>query len=257
MKNIILIIILSILFGLLVFAEEENIEIENPINFSNEDTTLLWHRNIEYTLGYNLGFCCRGAQLNNSPSTFSLDIIKLIAGVTYWLHSIESGIRFPINNRVFELGLGYGWANIGSGNFGVRFPNTLVNNTITNHANFCFDDVNKHYIYAGYIINPFMCGLELNYSRGYGTEFYYPYIYPNSIIDNIRRDFIGGGIYFKLSDTDKNFKKIKLNRYLIFKIAGSYEIHNTSPYSELWNKKLTIWYTGLYAGFNFNIGGRK
>jgi len=43
----------------------------------------------------------------------------------------------------------------------------------------------------------------------------------------------------------------------MFKIGKVYEVHSTSPYSGLWDKKLTIWFTGLYGGFNFNIGGKR
>ncbi len=211
MKKIMFIILLTILISLSVYADEEkNTETENLYNFSNEDTTLLWYKNIEFTLGYNLGFCCRGEQLNNSPSDMTFDIIRLISGVAYWFDAIESGIRFPINNRVFEIGIGYGWANLD------------------------FYNVRKYYLYTGYIIKPYMCGLELNYSQGYG------------------RDLIGGGIYFKVCNVKKNKKMIRFDPYLMFKIAGSYEIRSSSPYSELWDKKLTIWYTGLYVGFNIN-----
>ena len=254
MKKLILIIIPIILISLFIYSEEENPEIENLYNFSNEDTTLLWYKNIEFTLGYNLGFCCRGAQLNNSPSTFSLEIHKLILGVAYWFDAIESGFRFPINNRVFEIGIGYGWANIGT-TTGIieHFKDTLINNILINWGNRGIIRFNKVSIYSGYIVAPYMiCGLELNYSRGYGGEVYYPYVYPNSIINDIRIDFIGGGIYFKLCNTKKNFKKIRFDPYLMFKIAGCSEIRSSSPYSELWDKKLTIWYTGLYIGFNIN-----
>ncbi|MCK4523868.1 hypothetical protein KAU15_02980, partial [candidate division WOR-3 bacterium] len=225
MKKIVLIIILIILFGLSVYSQEENIEIDyNPLNFSNEDTTLLWYKNIEFTLGYNLGFCCRGSQLNNSPSDMSLDIIRLISGVTYWLNSVESGIRFPINNRVFEIGLGYGWANIESGAFEVHYPDSIINGTLTNCVDLIFYNTNKYYIFTGYLISKdLIFGLELNYSRGYGKECCC--YNSTSAFDyyNVKRDLLGGGIYFKLCNTKKNFKKIRFDPYLMFKIAGSYE----------------------------------
>ncbi len=247
MKKIIFIMILTILIGLFVYSNEEKSPvIENLYNFSNEDTTLLWYKNIEFTLGYNLGLCRRGSSLIGSAEAIPFSIFT---NLVYWLNSVESGFRFPINNRIFEIGLGYGWANIVSGAFGAHFHNTLINNSLANWANLDFHNVRKYYLYTGYIVAPSLIfGLELNYSQGYGTECYSNHFH----VYNVKRDLLGGGIYFKLCNTKKNFKKIRFDPYLMIKIAGCSEIRSSSPYSELWDKKLKIWYTGLYIGFNIN-----
>ncbi len=222
MKKIIFIMILTILIGLFVYSNEEKSPvIENLYNFSNEDTTLLWYKNIEFTLGYNFGLYSRGEQLVNSGSDLPLVIYKVIIGNHCWLHSVQSGIRFPINNWAFGIGLGYSWAS---------WSNIFYN-------------VKKCYIYTEYIINPYiMRGFELNYSQ----EYFYDEI----------RDLIGGGIYFKLCNTKKKQEVLRFDPYLMFKVSGCSVIRSIQPYSRLWDKRLKIWYTGLYAGFNFNIGGK-
>ena len=240
MKKTVLIIILIILIGFSVYSnEEENPEIENLYNFSDENTTLLWYKNIEFTLCYNLGFFFRGEQLVNSASDFPLVIYKSLVGNLYFPNSIESGIRFPIKNWAFGIGLGYCWAFRSSYN------------------------IKRCYIYTEYIVNPYiMRGFELNYSQEYQTE----YVYSDTSYDvhcyNVIRDLIGGGIYFKLCNTKRKqkilrFKILRFDPYLMFKISGYSVIRSTPPYNGLWDKRLTIWHSGIYAGFNFNIGSIK
>ncbi len=233
-------------------STEENL---NPVLYQQE-IKLPWYKKMNYTLGYNIGLCLRGSDLNSYPHG-GLDIGGAFVGKFYLLNSIEAGVRIPIDNKIIETGLGYGWANINSGNFETRFPDTLVNNITVNSAELGIGNISKLYIYTGYKISSIAYGgLELDYCRGYGAEVYYPYVYPNSFVD-ARRDLLGGGCYIKISPTITLNGNLGINPYLMFKIGKVYEVHSTSPYSGLWDKKLTIWFTGLYGGFNFNIGGER
>jgi hypothetical protein len=212
---------------------------------------------MNYTFGYNLGLCLRGKNLNYSPHG-GVDVVSNFLGKFYWLNSIEAGVRIPFNNRMLETSVGFGWwENINSGNLETRFPDTLINNIIVNRAILGLKKARKLYIYIAYSKSRnVMPGFELNYCQGYGTEVNYPYVYPNSFVSNVRRDLLGGGVYLKFCNTRKNKKRFRIDPYFIIKIAGSYEVHSNSPYSGLWDKKLTVWYTGLYGGFNLNIGGK-
>ncbi|NIA23890.1 MAG: hypothetical protein GWP03_07030 [Proteobacteria bacterium] len=176
----------------------------------------------------------------------------------YWLNSIEAGVRIPINNRMLDVGFGYGWGNVNSSsNLEARFPDTLVNSITVNLAYLGVANIRKFYLYLSCLkLKKITEGLEFNYCQAYGEECYYPYVYPNLIV-NVRRDLIGGGGYIKFCNTRKNKRKFRFDPYFMIRISGSYEIHSTSPYSGLWDKKLTIWYTGIYGGFNFNIGGKR
>ena len=230
-------------------------KITNPI-LQKEKVKLPWYKNVDYTIGYNVGLCLRGEDLNYYPHG-GVDVVGNIVGKFYWLNSMEAGVRIPIKNRIIETGLGYGWADIGSGNIETRFPDTLVNNITVNSADLEVANIRKLYIYTGHSISKSIyMGLEFNYYQAYGDEVYYPYVYPNSFV-NVRRDLIGGGCYIKLSPTITLNKSFRINPYFMIKIGKANEVHSTSPYSGLWGKKLTVWYTGLYGGFNFNIGGKR
>ena len=258
MKRTVFIIALLVLsIGIPILAESSDslsTELENPV-LQKQELKLPWYKNMNYTFGYNLGLCLRGSDLGGS-SNVGLPV-EIFVDLVYLLNSIEAGVRIPIDSRIIETGLGYGWANINSGNIETRFPDTLVNNITVNLAELGIGNISKFYIYTGYKISSIAyAGLELDYCRGYGTEVYYPYVYPNSFVD-ARRDLLGGGCYIKISPTITLNGNLGINPYLMFKIGKVYEVHSTSPYSGLWDKKLTIWFTGLYGGFNFNIGGKR
>ncbi len=258
-RDIFVIAFLILLISIPILTEANDslaVKLENPI-LQSEKIKLPWYKNMDYTFGYNLGLCLRGSDLNYYPHG-GVDVVGSFVGMFYLLNSIEAGVRIPINNRMLDMGLGYGWANIySSGNLEARFPDTLVNNITVNLAYLGVANIRKLYIYIGHSISKSIyMGLEFNYCQAYGTEVYYPYVYPNSFV-NVRRDLIGGGCYIKLSPTITLNKNFGINPYFMIKIGKANEVHSTSPYSGLWGKKLTVWCTGLYGGFNFNIGGKR
>jgi len=259
MKRTVFIVALFVLsIGIPMLAESNDslsTESENLV-LQKQELKLPWYKNLNYTFGYNLGLCLRGSDLNSYPHG-GLDVVGDIVGMFYLLNSIEAGVRIPFNNRIIDVGLGYGWANINSGDFETRFPDTLVNNSLANWANLVFGNISKFYIYTGHKSSIAYGGLELDYCRGYGTEFYYNGSSDAFGISNVRRDLLGGGCYIKFCNTRKNKRKFRFDPYFMIRMGGAYEINSTSPYSGLWDKKLTIWFTGLYGGFNFNIGGKR
>ena len=241
-RKIILIAFLALLIGIPILTEANDttefnytteMNLPNPA-LQKQELKLPWYKNMNYTFGYNLGLCLRGSDLNSYPHG-GVDIVGNIVGKFYWLNSIEAGVRIPIDNRIIETGLGYGWANMSGQDLTIKHIYTYIaNSTLRN-------------LVAG--------GLELDYFQGNRTE-YRTISGEHIIVPNVRRDFVGGGCYIKLSPTITLNRDFRINPYFMIKIGKVYEINNTSPYHEL-DKKLTIWFTGIYVGFNLNIGGKR
>ncbi len=274
-RNIFITAFFIVLISIPIITEANDsltIESENPIIY-NKEVKLPWYKNMNYTFGYGIGL------------RLYLSVVDMPVFIPYWLNSIEAGVMIPINNRKIYMGLKYGRGNIGnyqnSIETGLMIP--INNRKIymglgyrwgniyqVNYQTILFDTINssfvqtvlnyknikKLYIYTGYSISKSIhTGLELNYCQGYGDE---EYCYGSSNvfeISSVRRDLIGGGGCIKLSPKITLNENFRINPYLMFEISGSYEVHSTSPYSGLWDKKLTVWYMGIDGGFNLNIGG--
>ena len=258
-RNIFIIAFLLVLISIPMLAEDNDsiqVNLENPI-LQKQEVKLPWYKNMNYTFGYNGGLCLGGEDLNSYPSS----VIDNIAGKFYWLNSVEAGVRIPIDKRIIDVGLSYSLANtMEESHLATDFHYISINDKLVNQAYLGVGHIMKIYLYLSYSdseSNNVILGLELNYCPAYGTEYYY---YGSSHvfdITNVRRDLIGGGGYLKFCNSKRNKKRVRFDPYFMIKIAGSYEIHSNSPYSGLWRNKLTVWYTGIYGGFNFNIGGKR
>jgi len=253
-RTIFVIAFLMLLIGIPILTEANDttefnytteVNLLNPI-LQKQEVKLPWYKNIDYTFGYNGGLCWVGKDLNYyTPGIYDPPFSRIV-GRIYWLNSIEAGVRIPTKNRIIDVGLGYGMENI-------------IGDSHFKYYNFRIGRLRKIYLYLSYSnpkLNNVIPGLELNYSPIYGTEYYYD---TTGVLEipNIRRDLIGGGIYLKFCNTRKNKKRSRFDPYFMIKIAGSHEIYNTSPYSDLRKNKLNVWYMGIYEGFNLNITGRN
>ncbi len=234
-RNIFIIALLVLMSYIPVITEASDTTVVNLSNQVTEkqEVKLPWYKNMNYTFGYNIGLCLRGEDLNSYPHG-GVDVVGDILGKFYWLNSIEAGVRIPVENRMIDVGLGYGWAYMSGPDLTIKYIYTYIAYSTSKNV---------------------IPGLELNYFQGNRTE-YHTISGEHIIVPNVRRDFIGGGWHIRFCNTRKNKRKFRFDPYFMIRIGGAYEINNTSPYHES-DKKLVIWYTGLYAGFNFNIGRKR
>lgn len=245
-------IIIALVSIPIIASANDSTEVNLPNTASQKrEVKLQWYKNMNYTFGYNLGLCYTGTDLKPIPEVEFAFVLPV-----YWLNSLEIGIRTPTKKGIIETGIGCGlWLNVNRSSYYISFGDTILNDTMVNSATLFIKNLNKYYIYLnGVIYKNVKLGAEFNYTQAYGSE-----LYSNGTVHfsfPIRRDLVGGGVFLKLNSTITLNKYFGINPYLMFKISGSYEIHSTSPYSGLWDKKLTVWYTGLYGGFNLNIGGK-
>jgi hypothetical protein len=159
-------------------------KITNPI-LQKEKVKSPWYKNLNYTIGYNVGLCLRGEDFYSYPYG-GVDVVSNIIGMFYWLNSVEAGVRIPIKNRIIETGLGYGWANM-------TFTDLAIKNI---------------YTYISYsIIKYCFIGLKLDYFSLNGAD----------------HDFIGYGGYIKLNSTITLNSRYRINPYIMFKIGKAYE----------------------------------
>ena len=260
MKGIILIIAFFVLLiGTPILPEANDITKAKLPNhaFQNEKVKLAWYKNMNYTFGYNGGLCLGGKDLSYYP----YDVIGNIVGKFYWLNSIETGVRIPIESRIIDVGFSYALANtLGGAHLRTDFDITSINGKLVNCAYLGVGQIRKVYLYLSYSdseSNNVILGSELNYCPAYGTEYYYYGTSGVFNITDIRRDLIGGGVYLKFCNTKNSKKRFRFDPYFMIKITGSHEVYSTSPYRGLWKNKLTVWYTGIYGGFNLNIKGKN
>jgi len=199
------------------------------------------------SIGYNLGVCLKGNDLKSGDSD---NIISLILGSFYLLNSIELSKSFSYNKKSFDVGIGFGYTNIQSGSFDTQFKDTILNNFSSNWAGLLLEKTYKYYLNSLIrFSSAFNAGLTVNYTQGYGVENYYNNSTFSFELQNIRRDFIGTGLFFQWFPFSLN-NKLFLNPYLMLKFEGAKEVNNSSPYEAIWSKKVNLWFTGVYVGFS-------
>ncbi|MGE3062192.1 MAG: hypothetical protein AB7T10_00950 [bacterium] len=206
------------------------------------------------TLGYSLAYCLRGEDFNEGPEWGLLNIWNWDDKWAYWLNIFEVGSIFNYNNYNIEVGIGYGKCSMRGGSY-VFFKDE--ESTYWQYSRNIINPYKYYLFFGGKIDKNMILGAELNFSRINALESHYNLTNPGSDTDTsfiTRMDFWGCGMYFKLYFNEFSNEKIGLSPFLVLKIAGSNEIHNDSRSSDYFKNTVMIWYSGIYLGFNFNLG---
>ncbi|HAV92389.1 TPA: hypothetical protein DCW38_04325 [candidate division WOR-3 bacterium] len=238
--------LLILLLSALLFSDELQESLSGDTLLNIEKDSLYANNKTHFSISYNIGLCSKG---NDLSSGISDDIVSLVIGRFYLINSVELLKSFSYNKKSFDVGIGFGYANIQSGSFDTHFKDTILNNFSSNWAGLLLGKTYKYYLNSLIrFSSAFNAGLTVNYSQGYGIENYYNNSTSPFELQNIRRDFIGTGLFFQWFPFSLN--KLFLNPYLMIKLEGAKEVNSSSPYEAVWSKKVNLWFTGVYVGFS-------
>ena len=217
-----------------------------------------------FSIGYNLGVCYRGNESNNINTYSYSGDFRLLPDISndfnsefYFLHNIEISVKLPFKTKILETGIGYSFSDVYSGMTSeLDFETIQINGSFLKDSTlgrYYHEKLHRVYIFSALdIYKNIMIGAELIYDYTDGEEQYTTSddIYGfSTVVPNVKKILLGGGIYLKICNTDKDLLNNWFNPYFILKVSGANEIYSDSPYKELWPEKLTHWYAGCYLGF--------
>lgn len=213
-------------------------------------------KNVKFGFEYKSGGCLCGEYLEENSSNDLFPVPDF-----YSLNSFEgSVIILTSENYAYKIGIEYGWANLKNRE---GLPSIRINDgwgELLNLIEMSDEwDINKYSLNLEKVSKSLVSGgLELTYANAKVTENYYERgYYYNMILTRsvkVSRKCMGVGGFLRFSLSEKISEDFYIKPFCQLKLSVAREFYYDSPWEWNNNNKLSISFSGIYAGINISNG---